>query len=347
MKRILALILTAVFLSALSIPCGATGTETAISRGYPGFSDVAEDGASYAAIKLCYERGLMNGTSETAFTPQGRLTVAQLIVLAARLYDLQTGGDGTIPTELPDLSQSYLRFYDEDGGLIASFSAEEIPNSYNGETTNPYICLSLEENDPSLPENCRLEIGFEGYNHLRSYAGVKQSYHSEPGTMTHGFQGTGYCFQNLNDGYYLFWYNETHFTELSTASWWYPSLFYLISECRISLITDLLAPLAGEEHMDDYDPAARFSSDSATRALFAVLVDAAAGELEVLNETVRVPDVNEETPNAEQILRLYRAGILTGVDQAGTFHGSGQLTRAQAAIMLARVLDPALRVQTA
>ena len=86
MKRTLAIILTAVFLSALSIPCGATGTETTASRVYSGFADVAEGGASYEAVKLCYERGLMNGTSDTAFNPQGKLTVAQLVMLAANVW---------------------------------------------------------------------------------------------------------------------------------------------------------------------------------------------------------------------------------------------------------------------
>ena len=59
-----------------------------------------------------------------------------------------------------------------------------------------------------------------------------------------------------------------------------------------------------------------------------------------------VPDVNpDETQDAAAILRLYQAGVLTGVDQAGNFGGGRELTRAQAAIMLARVLDPALRVR--
>lgn len=342
MKRILGLILTAVFLSALAIPCAAADT----ARPYPGFSDVAEGSASYEAIKLCYERGLMNGTSETAFHPQGKLTIAQLVVLAARLYDLQNGGDGTVP-DLPDMSQPYLRFCNEDGSLIASYPAGEIPYSYTG-GINPYFCLSLEEEDTSLPETCRLEIGFEGYNHIRSYQGLRQSYHSEPGTMTQGFQGTGYCFEDFDDpdGNSVFWYNTTNFTSLASA-WWYPALVYLTSENKVSLLSDLVVPLAGEDGIENYDALTGFSTDSARRDMFAWLVSAAAGELDVLNETVRVPDVNEETPNAERILRLYQAGILTGVDQAGNFNGSGELTRAQAAMMLARVLDPALRVKTA
>ena len=125
MKRILGLILTAVFLSALAIPCAAADT----GRAYPDFSDISEGSASYEAIRLCYERGLMNGTSETAFNPQGKLTIAQLVVLAARLYDLQNGGNGTVP-DLPDYGEPYLRFYDEGGNKIAAFTMEEIP-AYN------------------------------------------------------------------------------------------------------------------------------------------------------------------------------------------------------------------------
>ena len=47
----------------------------------------------------------------------------------------------------------------------------------------------------------------------------------------------------------------------------------------------------------------------------------------------------ENTPDAEAILRLYQAGILTGVDHTGRFHGEGLLTRGQAALMLSRVLE--------
>ena len=153
MKRILGAILTAVFLSVLSIPCAAADT----GRTYPGFSDVAEGSASYEAVKLCYERGLMNGTSDTAFNPQGKLSIAQLVVLAARLYDLQNGGDGTVP-DLPDLSQSYLRFYDEEGTLFASYSKPEELPAYNAMSESPYLCVSDTPDDPALPETCKLDI---------------------------------------------------------------------------------------------------------------------------------------------------------------------------------------------
>ena len=346
MKRILGLILTAVFLSALSIPCGATGTETTTYRDYPGFSDVAEGSASYEAIKLYYERGLMNGTSDTAFNPQGKLTVAQLVVLAARLYDLQCGGDGTIPPDLPDLSGSYLRFYDGEGNLMASCSKlEELP-SFSGGGESFYAALSEAPDDESLPEACTVEIGYEGYNRVKSLEGVRETYHPVSGAMNHGLTGTGYRFQVNPDALYTRPSAET--VERLKGAWWFPAAFYLASEGVMSMEGGLVLRASGWDYTNDsgYDPLTRFSQDHATRALFAWLVDLTAGPLEAVNETVNVPDVEVgETRDAEAILRLYQAGVLTGVDAEGNFNGSGELTRAQAAMMLARVLEPSLRVR--
>lgn len=345
MKRTLCLILTAVFLSVLSIPCGAADTETTTSRDYPGFTDVAEGSASYEAVKLCYERGLMNGTSDTAFNPQGKLNVAQLAVLAARLYDLQCGGGGTVPA-LPDLSQPYLRFYDGEGNLFASYSRPEELHSYNTMAEHPYICVSDEPDDPALPETCTLRVGYEGYNWVGSYEGVKESTHeSAGGAMHQGLVGTGYRFEDPKAGRFTT-LPGAQYVEQYKDAWWFPAVFYLGSEGVMGFDGELLYRASGGS--DGYDPLIRFSKDNASRALFAWLVDLTAGPLEAVNETVSVPDVNpDETRDAAAILRLYQAGVLTGVDQAGSFGGNKEVTRAQAAIMLARVLEPSLRVKAA
>lgn len=344
MKRILGLILTAVFLSALSIPCAATGTETTASRDYPGFSDVAEGSASYEAIKLCYERGLMNGTSDTTFNPQGKLNIAQLVVLAARLYDLQNGGDGTVP-DLPDLTQPYLRFYDSEGALFASFPSAEGLQYNAGE--RPYISLRDESDASDLPETCKLEVGFEGYGQIKSFEGVKESHESAGGVMHQGFVGTGYRFEDPEAAAFAALPNQ-YLTEQYKDAWWFPAAFSLGIEHVLSIDGELFYRASGGNNDDSYDPMTRFSSDNASRALFAWLVERTAGELPVLNEAVTVPDViPEETLDAAAILRLYQAGVLTGVDAQGNFGGSRELTRAQAAIMLARVLEPSLRVKTA
>ncbi len=309
---------------------------------------MAEGSASYEAIKLCYERGLMNGTSDTAFNPQGKLNVAQLVVLAARLYNLQNGGDGTVP-DLPDLSQPYLRFYDSEGNLFASFnSAQEL--QYNaGE--QPYISLSNAPDAPDapdLPETCKLEIGFEDYGQVRSFEGVKESHESAGGTMHQGFVGTGYRFADPEARRFAALPNRS-LMEQFQETWWFPAAFYLGIENVLHIEGELFYRASNGNNGDDsgYDPAVRFSKDNATRSLFAWLVERTAGELKILNETVDIPDINpDETQDAAAILRLYQAGVLTGVDQAGNFGGGKELTRAQAAIMMARVLEPSLRVKS-
>lgn len=46
----------------------------------------------------------------------------------------------------------------------------------------------------------------------------------------------------------------------------------------------------------------------------------------------------------DPVYALYEAGILNGVDDAGNFAPTKTLTRAEAAAMVARVLDPSLRL---
>ena len=44
------------------------------------------------------------------------------------------------------------------------------------------------------------------------------------------------------------------------------------------------------------------------------------------------------------VLTLYRAGVLTGTDAAGAFSPHATLTRAEAAVLVSRMLDPNRRV---
>ena len=71
-----------------------------------------------------------------------------------------------------------------------------------------------------------------------------------------------------------------------------------------------------------------------------------AAVLENLNVTL--PEINTVTavPDCrdEAILQFYRWGILNGKDPYGSLHGSAALSRAAAAAMLARLIDPAQRL---
>lgn len=341
MKRHSCLLLSALLMAALTLPAAAV---TKV-RGYPGFADIpSTEDPYFNAVSTCYEAGLMNGTSETTFEPQGNLSIAQLVVLAARLYNIQQGGKGEIPA-LPTeamMKTSCLRFYDDGGTLLKSFRPGDMV-TFNALGDGLFLSLSETPDDPALPETCTMEVGLEGYGTPRRYEGARESYTPLPGVMTQGFSGTGYRFldENAAAATMFFLGFDQELADRLNGAWWFPAAFYLASEGCFNLSGDLIYR-ANPKHEEDYDPLTGFRAP-ASRAFFAWLVDAVTGELPALNEAVSIPDVTEETPDAEAILRLYRAGVLTGVDAAGNFKGSAPLTRGQAAILLSRVIEPTAR----
>jgi hypothetical protein len=83
----------------------------------------------------------------------------------------------------------------------------------------------------------------------------------------------------------------------------------------------------------------------ATRAQFAAILSAALPDaaLKPINDVKEVPDMKADDPRLPAILRLYNAGILTGVDEKGSFRPDAFIPREQIAAMVTRVADPALR----
>lgn len=56
-----------------------------------------------------------------------------------------------------------------------------------------------------------------------------------------------------------------------------------------------------------------------------------------------IPDVGMDAPYAHSIYTMYRAGIVGGSDKKGTFYPDESVSRAEAAALLARMVDPAER----
>lgn len=100
------------------------------------------------------------------------------------------------------------------------------------------------------------------------------------------------------------------------------------------------------------DPAqfAEIAGTPSSRLSFALQMawSTPAEDLPAVNTVEEVPDFTADRYTdddlRQSILTLYRAGILNGVDQWGKFDPCGTLTRGQAAAMLARVIDPSLRL---
>ena len=56
-----------------------------------------------------------------------------------------------------------------------------------------------------------------------------------------------------------------------------------------------------------------------------------------------IPDVSMNHPQAEEIYMLYRAGVLTGSDSAGTFNPGASIRRCEVAAIVTRMMDSAFR----
>lgn len=87
-----------------------------------------------------------------------------------------------------------------------------------------------------------------------------------------------------------------------------------------------------------------------TRHLFAELLASALpdAELQEINTVIlnSIPNIENHVYSkysAEPIYKLYRAGILTGNDESGTFNGDSYITRGAACAIATRMIDPTLR----
>lgn len=85
----------------------------------------------------------------------------------------------------------------------------------------------------------------------------------------------------------------------------------------------------------------------ATRAQIAHIFAKATSDFAVVNDIDYdyIPDVSERSEYADEILTLYRAGILTGDERTRAFRPSDTITRAEAAAIISRVALPTTRIK--
>jgi hypothetical protein len=80
----------------------------------------------------------------------------------------------------------------------------------------------------------------------------------------------------------------------------------------------------------------------ATRAEMAYIFSRAlpSAELKEQNTVNSLPDVTSATPYYQAIFALYKAGVVAGSDESGTFKPGSPITRAEAAAIISRVILP-------
>ena len=81
------------------------------------FRDVSKSSWYYNSVKLAWEKGLISGITATQYKPEGTLSVAQAIKLAATLYQSHTEGSVRLTNGAPHWYDSYVR-YAVDNSLL-------------------------------------------------------------------------------------------------------------------------------------------------------------------------------------------------------------------------------------
>ena len=114
--------------------------------------------------------------------------------------------------------------------------------------------------------------------------------------------------------------NEKPLSSETSGVWYEPYIRYLKENGFLR-----------EGRFDDYDRPIR-------RYEFAEILSAVCGRLPEINTLDAIPDVSSDLPYESAVLSLYRAGILTGNDETGTFGANTNLLRSEIAAMLSRVI---------
>lgn len=350
MNRTICALLSALFLSVAAIPCAAADTQT-VSSSHPaagGFSDVLPGDWCYDAVRLCREAGIMSGTTQETFDPQGTLNIPQMVVILDRVWNLQTHGSAQVPP-LPADPRDTVRFYDGDT-QVANFRNLQAHGSHGTQ-----LLFWFDADDPAVGQPAlRLEIGEAGKPPEVTATGTQVTDQSlnnlYPDTPTDPPLLYAFDLENAWDiSANLTWYHTFTVTQWDTweeqgvlHAWYFPALYdLLISENGLD---DFLAT----EHL--MDETAAFE-EPASREDLAAMIWSIAPNLPAINQYTSIPDLPQAdydgTPYQalpDAVLDLYNAGIFTGVDTHGNFAPKSPVTRAQAAVIFARLLNPALRI---
>lgn len=308
MKRFSTLMASLVLLSALS-PALA-------------FSDVPADAWYADSVALCQEAGLMNGTGGDLFSPDAGLTLAEVMTVSARLHFQAHGGAGDFPSAPEDWGSGALAT--PSGAVLLSFHSCDLDRglAYTYDTQIPRrlhltLTVTRQELQALTPAGGPADAVLTLNGRQVLTGGLAPMENGETRMEFIAAPGSDYAAFSREFSSFL--------PAPATGLWYRNALWY-----------------AREHGLLDAQPQdAAFESPATRQDLAEWLVSALPVEnLAPINTGGDPPDTTDPL-----VLSLYRAGILTGVDEAGSFGGERPLTRAQLAVVLARAADPARRVR--
>ena len=303
MKRVAVVLLA----GALMLPSPALGAEVS------GFSDV-EAGSWYAeGVRVCVEAGLMEGVGEGRFAPGDRLSQPECLTLALRLYDLCHGGDGVLPPAPEDWDLGEFSLELDDGTVLTAAVSD--PEAVNFQPTG--LFFYLEDGQAgwgSGKEGTEAVLRYQG----KTYSAVLQFW----GGGGDGKAALIFPEEYGKPFYELYEALSERSAAVPSRDAWYRDAWYYLEANGLS-----------DRFYFRYEDGV-----AASREQFALALAESGAEWEAVNAVTSLPDTADE-----RVLALYNAGVLTGTDGYGRFGGESGLTRAEAAVMAARVLEPGQR----
>ena len=371
MKRIVTLLLCIVLLAV-----GVNAAFEKVNTYSNNFSDVTEQNWFYENVKTAYELGFMNGKAEGQFDPSGNVTVAEGITMASRLHAIYNNSQ---VTEDSVVVNEYVIAFDEPDKNITTKRATgkyengifvvqpDKPNDRGAYDAQMHVAnLELDSRlynrvvirmrfeelpnpDPSKPRNKDFEFFFKT-NTSPAFSGDKQINKviaevapnpsewfeiviegGEHEKWTDNITGIRFDPSNNNGIYYIDSITFSKTSSKANAKWYDMYVNYAIDR-------KIMAKDA-------------FGAEDFTRNITrAEMCDLLAGALPedyftAINDVKGIPDVLRDAKNADIYLMLYRAGILLGSDEKGTFNAQSDIKRSEVAAIINRAALPENRVK--
>ena len=335
MKKILSLLLL------LALALGLAPVAFAAENG--GFTDVPADAWYAPYVDYVSRYGIMVGTGDGQFEPSRELTEPECLTLALRLYARMCSCNAFAAAPY---SWGWITFTTADGtvtacgeGMLQWLVFSRAGGFY------PAIKLLTEEADAwgrSL-DGTEMTMAFED----DVWTGTAR-YHTFD-------KGIGYLYIQFDAGEGP---TQERWADIQNAyfslGFWYRDSYWNVQ--RLGLTRDpAFAALyglgwLGGSNDPDYFKNYMLTPQLCTRIKYACAVSSAAGEMEKRFPIESIPDVLRDPTRfapyqIDAVYALYAAGVLNGVDDAGNFAPDKTLTRAEAAAMVARVLNPELRLK--
>ena len=338
------------------------------------FADVADTSWYAENVKTAYELGFMNGKSENTFDPDGNVTVAEGITMASRLHAIYNGtevSNDTVAKKEVRFDFDSMKnvgfnraFGESKGGILVcqpdkpnsvgnydpgvflknlNIDAREFdkitvrmkrdyldntdPSKRNPEISqiyfstsespvidaNKFVSVKLNE-IPNLAE--WFEIEFEFASH-KLWKGIINQIRFDPADNNGVYYVDSIVFSKSDKSEYNKWYDI--YVNYAVQNGIIADDIYneddYVRNIKRAELCDIFASALPEEY---YSP---------------------------VNNIKGIPDVDRDSKNADVYLMLYKAGVLLGSDEEGSFNPDSDILRSEVAAIINRVALPESRVK--